>query len=311
MSSVSNNSAFWKRFYVYQKERFPFLGHGLMIAVFTFSAIAYARMGRGMEGFISWKDYGVGVFTTFTLFFLVRILDEFKDKEDDAKYRTYLAVPRGLVSLKELRIVGWIIFILQASVIYVFQREMLGLYAVVMIYLALMSLEFFVPKFLKSRQLLYITSHMFIIPLIDIYASGLDWFKEGVSAPLAMYVFFALSYMNGLVLEFGRKLRSPEKEEEGVVSYTKLYGVKGGVYVWFGTLITTLILSFLASYILNYAWYAYLVFGLLFILNILPAIQFLKNTNAKAAKQIEYASIIWTIMMYLSLGAIPMIEKML
>ena len=41
------------------------------------------------------------------LFFLqLRIADEFKDYEDDARYRPYRPVPRGLVSLRELAWVG-------------------------------------------------------------------------------------------------------------------------------------------------------------------------------------------------------------
>ena len=45
----------------------------------------------------------VGVATSFGLFFLLRLFDEFKDAEDDAKYRPYRAVPRGLVTFGELR----------------------------------------------------------------------------------------------------------------------------------------------------------------------------------------------------------------
>ncbi len=52
---------------------------------------------------------------------------------------------------------------------------------------------------------------MFIIPLIDIYASGLDWFLAGVPPPRGLLFFFAVSYMNGIVLEIGRnKPRSPK-----------------------------------------------------------------------------------------------------
>ena len=80
-----NKAPFIKRFYIYQKERFPFLAHGVMIAAFTFSAVSYSRICRGGTDFIKWSDFLIGIFATITLFFLVRIFDEFKDKEDDAK----------------------------------------------------------------------------------------------------------------------------------------------------------------------------------------------------------------------------------
>lgn len=66
---TENEAPFWKRFYIYQKERFPILGHGLLIASFTFSAISYSRICRGMDDFVPWTQYLVAVLTTLTLFF--------------------------------------------------------------------------------------------------------------------------------------------------------------------------------------------------------------------------------------------------
>jgi len=220
-----------KRLLIYQKERFPLLLNLVSVSVFTFSAVSYSIICRGYSEFISIKDFVVGVFVTYTLFMLVRIFDEHKDRVEDAKYRSYLPVPRGVVSLKELRNVGIVIGILQVAAILIFQPSMIWLQIVVLAYLCLMAVEFFVPKYLKSRQILYITSHMFIIPLIDIYSSGLDWNLKGESPHVGLIFFFVVSYMNGLVLEFGRKMRSKENEEEGVVSYTGLYGIKGQVFI--------------------------------------------------------------------------------
>jgi hypothetical protein len=101
-----NNASFGRRFFIYQKERFPLIGHGLLVSAFSFSATAYSRLCRGADGFIPWPSFLIGIFTTVSLFLLVRIFDEFKDAEDDAKYRKNLPVPRGLVSLKELGTVG-------------------------------------------------------------------------------------------------------------------------------------------------------------------------------------------------------------
>ena len=56
-----------------------------------------------------------------------------------------------------------------------------------------MRVEFFVPEWLKNNQLIYVASHMIIIPLIDVYASGLDWFLEGADAPFGLLFFFAVS----------------------------------------------------------------------------------------------------------------------
>lgn len=306
-----NYLPFAKRFLIYQKERFPFIAHGIMISAFTFSAVSYSRICRGAEGFINWSDFFIGVFATVTLFFLVRIFDEFKDHEDDMKYRTYLPVPRGLISLSELKVIGLVVGITQIAVIAIFQLQMLYLYVIVLLYLCLMGVEFFVPEWLKKRQIIYITSHMVIIPLIDIYASGLDWLLGGGHAHWGLAWFFAVSYTNGLVLEFGRKIRTPESEEPNVVSYTGLYGTRGGTLIWIGLMFTTMLLAIGASYYANYSGWAILILGVCFILCSLPGWSFLKTPTVKKSKYIEYTTALWTILMYLALGGIPMLKGLL
>lgn len=310
MQKDESQYPFYRRFLIYQKERFPFLGHGLIISVFTFSAVSYSIICRGRESFIDLKDFVIGIFATITLFFLVRVFDEFKDKEDDAKYRQYLPVPRGLITLKELRTVGWIVALIQIAVIGIFQPKMLMLYLIVLAYLLLMGVEFFVPKWLKQRQILYITSHMFIIPLIDIYSSGLDWLLDGSTPHLGLLWFFAVSYMNGLVLEFGRKIRTPESEEEGVVSYTGMYGTRGGVLIWITSLFITLCLAIGVAHYANFGWSAWIILLAIFFICALSGALFIFNATVKKSKMIEYASILWTALMYLSLGGIPMLNEL-
>lgn len=305
-----NKSSLIRRLYLYQKERFPVLGHGVLVASFSFSAIAYSRICRGAEGFVSLSTYLVGIFTTITLFLLVRIFDEFKDAADDAAYRRELPVPRGLVSLKELGILEIIVVVLQVIVNLYFFPKMLIIYGFIIAYLCLMGKEFFVAEWLKKHQFWYVTSHMFIIPFIDIYASGLDWLLGGLSAQVGLLFFFAVSYMNGIVLEIGRKIKTPETEKEGVLSYTKILGANKAVVFWLFLLLITLGLSIAASWFAGYGLVVFSVLGAVFVICALPALLFLKNKTTKLAKMIEYASALWTIAMYLSLGGGPMITKL-
>ena len=92
----------FKRFWIYQSERFPVFSYGLMVLTFAFSAMSYSKILRGDFDF-SILTLLIGAMTSFGYFFLLRIFDEFKDADDDAKYRPYRAVPRGLVSFKELK----------------------------------------------------------------------------------------------------------------------------------------------------------------------------------------------------------------
>lgn len=306
-----NNASFFKRFFIYQKERFPLIGHGLLVASFTFSAIAYSRICRGVQGFVSWQTYALGIFITISLFLLVRIFDEFKDAEDDAKYRGELPVPRGLVKFSELRNIGIVIFILQVLVNIIFFPKMLIIYFAIIAYLLLMGKEFFVADWLKKNQFWYVTSHMFIIPFIDVYASGLDWLLEGAKPPTGLLFFFAVSYMNGIVLEVGRKIRTPENESEGVLTYSSMLGANKATWLWIAVLIATLALAIAASAFAGYGTTGMIVLSIIFLICALPAFLFLNKKTKKLSKSIELMSALWTIAMYLTLGGVPMLQKLI
>ena len=304
-------TSFIRRLWMYQKERFPLFKHALLIATFTFSAIGYARICRGAEGFIPFTDYASGVFMTFTLFFLLRIADEFKDKVEDAKYRPYLPVPRGLISLNELKKVAFITLGLQGLVMIFLQPALWLLYVMVLGYLFLMRVEFFVPQWLKKHPILYMTSHMMIIPLMDCFASGLDWMNNGVSAPNGLLFFFLVSFLNGIVLEFGRKIKAPENEEPGVQSYTSLYGTRSAVVCWLLVLTLTAVSSLLAAKYAGFSTSMQLVFPVFMLFSAIPGLLFLKQPSAKTAKWIENSSGLWTLSMYLLLGGLPMLLKLI
>ena len=300
-----SNFNYSKRWRVYLQERFPLIANSLLIATFTFSAISYSRICREVHGFITPTLYIVASFTTITLFYLLRVFDEHKDAADDKAFRSHLPIPRGLLKLRDLRVSAFIVIIMQITVNAVFYPSGLLLYAVVFVFLLLMWREFFVSKWLKNRPVVYALSHMFIIPLVDIYASGTDWLLDGVTAPKGLLFFFIVSYLNGLVLEVGRKIRVSENEEHN--TYSTLYGANKATIIWIGLLFIDLLCSLLAAHYAQLGLVANLVLVLLFGVAIVPAILFLKKKNEKRSKMIEVFSGIWTLLMYLTLGGIPMI----
>ncbi len=300
-----NNRTFAFRFWKYLQERFPLFGHGLLVAAFSFSAISYSRISRGGKGFIDWQIFLVGIATTIGLFFLVRVFDEFKDKEEDAAFRKHLPVPRGLVSLKELAIVGSIVFIIQIIINALFIPQMLLIYGFVFAYLLLMGKEFFVADWLKKHPFWYVVSHMMIIPLVDTYASGLDWLLEGQAAPFGLIFFFIVSFLNGVVLEVGRKIKTPENEE--VNTYSTKMGATKATVLWLLMLAVTFVFSVIASHYANYGVIGTLILTGFFVLCSIVGFVFLKNQTKRNSKWIEYASGLWTIAMYLTLGGVPML----
>lgn len=308
---MNHGKSLFTRFLIYQKERYPFVVYFFLISSFSFSAIAYSRMCRGLIEFISLDKFLVCIFNTILLFFILRILDEFKDQEDDKKYRKYLPVPRGLISLKELKYIAIATTVIQVFITYIFFPKMIILLMMVYSYLYLMTKEFFVKEWLKRHQFWYVTSHMLIIPLVDVFASGFDWFLQQDKAPNGLIFFFVVSFMNGLVLEIGRKIKSPEQEEPGVLSYTFQLGTKRAPLSWIFLLFITWVFALIAADFAGHSSLSYIVLSLVFIICSVPAILFFIRPSIRYAKMIEISSAIWTFSMYLILGGIPMIISIL
>lgn len=246
-------------------------------------------------------------FTTALLLFLqLRIADEFKDHEDDCRYRPYRPVPRGLVSLRELGRLGIAAMFVQLSLAIWLAPGLLLLLLVVWSYLALMSKEFFVRDWLKARPLTYMWSHMLIMPLIDLYATACDWWVAGTGVPAGLYWFLLVSFFNGVVIEIGRKIRAPQDEEPGVETYSALWGTRKAVVSWLGSLVSTALCAVLAAVQIGFFLPVCLLLVVLLAIAAGTGIQFIRHHERGLAKRFELISGIWTLLMYLSLGAIPM-----
>lgn len=308
---MNNTRSFGSRFLDYQKERFPFVQHGPLILVFTFSAVSYSRVCRGAEGFIPALDFVLGALTAIWFFLLLRLFDEFKDAEEDARYRPYRPVPRGLVSLPELRTLGITLALLFAAANAIVMPRMLIGMGIILIYMILMAQEFFVRDWLKKHPLMYMASHMVIMPLIDFYTTGLDWLNAGVSPPRGLEFFLIVTFLNGIVIEVGRKIRAKESEEEGVETYSALYGAKKATIGWLLVVVATWGSALLAADYANYGIIGTIALTTFLLLCAIPALLFLRSSQQRHAKLIEIAAGSWTIGMYLTLGGVPMVVEWL
>jgi 4-hydroxybenzoate polyprenyltransferase len=296
---------------VYQRERFPLLGHGLPVAAFSLSAVCFSRLLRGGDGWPEWRAVLVAYLTALLFFLQLRIADEFKDFEEDSRYRPYRPVPRGLVTLRELGWVGAGAAGAQLALALWLEPSLALLLAGVWLYLVLMSKEFFAPAWLKARPVVYMLSHMLIVPLVDLYATACDWWPTLGRPPAGLFWFVAVSYSNGLVIEIGRKIRSPADEEEGVSTYSAVWGMRTAVFVWLGVLFLTAALAVAAVTAIDFVLPVAVWLGVLLAVVVGIAWGALRAPVAGRGKRIEVLAGLWTIGMYLSIGLAPLAWRLL
>jgi 4-hydroxybenzoate polyprenyltransferase len=177
-------------------------------------------------------------------------------------------------------------------------------------YLALMSVEFFVRDWLKARPITYLWTHMLIMPLVDLYATACDWVPAGMKSPPAGLLWFlAASFFNGIVIEFGRKIRAPADEETGVQTYSVLWGRRSATLAWLGVMGTTAFCAWQAAKKISFLWPVLVATMTVFILAALAAVQFLRQLKPGGGKRFELFAGVWTLVLYLSLGLVPLLWR--
>jgi 4-hydroxybenzoate polyprenyltransferase len=294
------------RWWTYQRERFPLVAHGLLIAAFSASAVSYSALLRGGPPPPSTASFAVAFVSSFLLFLQLRIADEFKDHEDDCAHRPYRPVPRGLIRLRELGVVGVLAAAVQLGLALWFAHGLVWLLLVTWTYLALMTREFFLRDWLTARPVTYLWSHMMIVPLADLYATACDWLRAGPLPPSGLGWFIAMSFTNGVALELGRKIRAPHDEEPGVRTYSFLWGRPKAVGAWAGALVATAGCAGAAAHTIGFLPLVAAALGVLLAVAAGLAQRFLAHPASNRARHIEHFSGLWTLALYLMLGIVPL-----
>lgn len=292
-----------KRWWIYQKERFPLFAHGPLILAFSACAVSFSSLLRGAP-VPEWRMFVTAFGVCLLMFLQLRIADEFKDSGEDALWRPYRPVPRGLVKLQELRVVFGIAALVQVGLVLALDVRLLWVLAIAWIYLALMSVEFFCRDWLKKRPVVYLVTHMGIMPLVDFFGTACEWLPRGSSAPSGLGWFLAASFFNGIVIEIGRKLRQPGDEEDGVETYSRLWGKSVASNVWLGSLAATLVCAVAAAREIGFMVPVSLVLAPLALvaMGLKPA--YLRGSLA--GNKFEMISAVWTLALYLMLGLVPL-----
>jgi len=299
------------RWWIYQRERFPVIAHGLLIAAFSVSAMGFSSLLRGQSHLPPLATLAAGFCSSFLFFLQLRITDEFKDYEDDARYRPYRPVPRGLIRLRELAFVGFGAAAIQLVLALLVDARLVIILAGVWAYLGLMTKEFFVRDWLRRHPVVYMASHMLIMPCIDFYITAFDWLRAGSPPPRGLAWFLLVSFCNGIVVEIGRKIRAPQDEETGVETYSVLWGVREAALVWLGAMVFTACAALLAARYIHFVGPDAMILAVLLTAAAAIALAFIRMPQPQRARRIEQMSGIWTLLMYTSLGAAPFLLRAL
>lgn len=301
------NASLIKRIWIYQAERFPIFKTALLLAVFSAASISVsAHLGdRELPAISTLTSIWL---VTFIIFFQMRACDEWKDLDDDTKYRPERPIPSGLVKLGSVISVAIAGACIAIGFTMSVSTSLLLPLIIVWVWLALMTYEFFAPEWLKVRPLIYLVSHMMIMPLIDLFITAAEWMPHDNYPPNGLWVFLGLSFVNGCVLEIGRKVWAPESERNGVETYSGLWGPTRAACIWLAMCAVAWLLL-LGVGVLVDAPLAVAGPGILALLVVYhTARKFVAAPNPKNQKAIDTMAGLWVFSCYCLAGFAPFIS---
>ncbi|MEM8640826.1 MAG: UbiA family prenyltransferase [Cyanobacteria bacterium P01_G01_bin.54] len=304
----SHQPSFLSRWWIYQRERFPVVSYGVLVLVFSSAAVIYPTLLNQTRPQL--HSLGVVFITFFCAFLQLRIADEFKDYEHDCQYRPQRPVPRGLIELKELRVLEIITVLIQLAVTLTLDWRLFPWLSVLWIFQTLMRWEFFVRDWLRQRSLIYLLSHNLVLPMMALYGIMASTITL---SPFPLHpqiiAFLLLSSAHGLLIEIGRKVRAPEQEIPGGETYSQVWGMRRSVYIWLSVGLASTFLTAIALYLLKLMIPAILLLLICSSGIWVASYQFLQQPTAQTSKQIYTVSALWMMVSYLNIGVIPWVMQ--
>lgn len=266
MSAAGARGPLLQRLWRYQAERFPLARHGPLILVFSGAALGYA----GQLAARAPQPAVLAAATAVVLlqFLLMRVADEFKDDGDDRRWRPERPVPRGLVNLAELAVLGSVAAALQLILVLASAPAALPWLLVVWGWFLLMTAEFFRPAWLRHHLALYALSHLLIVPLLALLAMAL--LGPLPPRPGALAAFLLCTYACSWALELARKTWPPEAERPGVESYSSRWGLRPALVTWWLCLAASALAALVAAGWSGSVWVLVPLLAALLALSLLP-----------------------------------------
>lgn len=242
-------AALFSRIWQYQKERFPLVVYGPLIASFTFAGLTVSAALRGVVQLPELSIFSACLLIVLCLFLQLRFIDDIKDYDEDTKVRPYLPVARGLLTKNEVYLGVLFCAIIQMPLACCLPVSAQLFLLCSWVYMVAIAGEFGAGVWLKKHPFLYLLSHMLIMPLIDLFITACDWARTTGSPPPYLWIFLLLSYVNGLNLELARKIRSTGEEEPLYQTYSSLLGRRSALCLWLIVIFAVAILLFLLGYL--------------------------------------------------------------
>lgn len=279
----------WITFFI---ERFDPLSHLVMIGLFIIGHVAM------VESFTTIKVVLAFVGTT-VFFFKLRCFDEVKDLDLDLKINPTRPLPRGLLSVFDMKD-SILLCILVENIIFYSISTFAGVsMSLASLYSIIMYKEFFLGDWFRDKLTSYATAHTLVTILLSLSIFCALEGKSILELNTNAYAFSLMSWLLFNIFELGRKTFLGNEERDQVESYSKVWGKRGAVVL---VLTHVVIVDVILSTIINQSkLFSQVYFKLSLILFVLAGCFFLIRKDGKAGAVFRGYSSFYIILIYLGI----------
>jgi 4-hydroxybenzoate polyprenyltransferase len=270
------------------RERFP-PANGVFFVLLYALVLVVGRATVPGPIVLSWRDLP-GLFALWLFFLWLRVLDEHKDFENDRVAHPGRVLQRGLVTLRDLKVVGAATLVIQLAVSLWMDGgvgPVTGWWLMALVWSSFMAKEFFVRDWLRRHIIWYALSHMIVMLALVVWVATMGAATAARSE--ATWVLAGLVYASGLAFEIGRKMRAPEDEHPLADSYTQSLGVVSATVLLSAVVAVVAVLCLVATGVVSNGIWLWVVLaataGLVVVLGVLR--EFNARPTPRAAKRVE------------------------
>lgn len=218
------------RIWLYLREMYPLPSRLLVSAILFFEIYFVLLLNYGITSFHIGVREAVGTWTVFSFLLVLRIADDLKDAETDARLFPHRVLPSGRVDKRDLYVLLGTVVTL-ATVLNVAYMNNLIFFAVLFLYGTGMSMWFFAKSKIQPNLLLALLTHNPVMMILNLYVISYGVIAYDLD-PFTWTTFLLAwtMYFPSLIWEVVRKVRAPS-EETAYVTYSSLWGYKQAA--WF------------------------------------------------------------------------------
>lgn len=301
---LTRESPYFKRLFAYLNQRFPLVSHLSMVFIYFIANQFLAQvLGNPDEKLVIGWFTPVGMLFLLCIFFHLRVFDEHKDYKDDVKNYPDRILSRGVINLRDLKILGAVAITVELAC-----AAYSGIPAVIAVGTAIvfswvMLHEFFVSRWLRAHFIVYAIAHMLIMPLLTATIFSFTMNRPFWEAPWLFWAYALADFFAFSNWEISRKIKMPEDEIEGVDSYSKHLGINRSANTVVILRVLNTILAWIVGVYIDLGPFYYGGLIVLFVVTLFGMLKFRFNPNRKTASQLEHYGGGYIILFYFVLAA--------